>query len=127
MRWEYDKLNSGLVIRPKSLRDLLTDPDVGLESRGGERYHVDRNVLEGLAAACSPREQAALRLPITVQFSADIDDSAYVSDELAAEVLHRMEGWGTAYPHREGRMWIPQSLAVDLILRYGGALQRLML
>lgn len=125
MRWEFDRLNAGVVTRLKSLRALLDDP--GLQTKDGEPHHIDALVLARFAGVCSPPEQERLRLPITVHFSADVEDSAYVIDELAADVLHRLEGWGGAYPFRDGRMWIPHSLAVDLLLRYGGALQRLML
>ena len=123
MRWEFEKLNAVLVTRPKSLRRLLEIPR--LETREGEPIDLDRPTLERLASVCNAHEQDRLRLPITVHFSTDVADSAFVLDELAADVLHRLEGWGEAYPYRDGKMWLPQSLAVDLLLRYGGALQRL--
>jgi len=126
MRWEFDKLNAGFVTRPSSLSALL-DAGAFLHTREGEAYTIDRIVLERLADACSRQERDRLRLPITVQFSADVADSAYISDATAAEVLRRRERWGPAYPYRDGKMWLPNSLAVDLLLRSGGALQRLML
>jgi len=125
MRWEFEKLNAGFVTRPKSLRTLLVSP--ALETREGDVIDLDPSVLDRLAATCAAKEQDRLRLPITIHFSADVADSAFVLDELAADVLHRLEGWGDAYPYRDGKMWLPQSLAVDLIFRYGGVLQRLML
>ncbi len=124
MRWESDKLNTGIVTRPKSLEALLEDPTV--ETKDGELLQLDRQTLGRLDAVCTPAERGRLRLPITVHFTADVGDSAYVIDELAADVLHRLEGWGAAYAYRDGRMWLPHSLAVDLLLRYGGALQRMM-
>lgn len=127
MRWEFEALNAGFVTKPKSLRALLDEPGVLLETRDGEPHLIEPAALQRFAAVCSPRERDRLRLPITFHFSADVSDAAYVIDELAAEVLHRLEGWGPAYPYRDGRMWLPQSLAVDLLLRYGGALQRLLL
>jgi len=125
MRWEFNTLNAGSVTHPKSLRALLRGEP--LQTKDGDAYPIDRGVLDRFAAVCSPAEQERLRLPITLHFSADVSDSAYVIDELAADVLHRLEGWGEAYRYRDGRTWLPQSLAVDLLLRYGGALQRLML
>ena len=126
MRWESEQLNAGLVTHLRSLDDLLQDPTT-LKTKDGEPYPLERAALDRLAAGCTREERARLRLPITVHFSADVTDSAYILDPLAAEILHRVEGWGTAYAFREGRMWMPQSLAVDLVLRYGGALQRLLL
>jgi len=126
MRWEFDKLNVGIVTHPRSLQSILRD-DASLETKEGERYHIDRGTLDRLASACSGTERERLRLPVTIHFSADVQDSAYVIDGLAAEILRRLEAWDAAYPYRDGKMWLPQSLAVDLLLRYGGALQRLML
>ncbi|HYS71989.1 MAG TPA: DUF61 family protein [Thermoplasmata archaeon] len=125
MRWEFDKLNAGIVQRPRTLSSLLRGET--LQTREGEAYHVERPILERLAAACSSEEAGRLRLPVSVHFSADVADAAFVIDALAADVLRRLEGWGPAYPFRDGRMWLPHSLAVDLLFRYGGALQRLML
>ena len=125
MRWEFEKLNAGFITRPKSLRALLESPR--LETREADPIDLDKDVLARLAAVCTGREQDRLRLPITLQFSADVQDSAFVLDELAAEVLHRLERWGQAYPYRDGKMWLPQSLAVDLLQRYGGVVQRLMM
>ncbi len=47
----------------------------------------------------------------------------YVTDPVAAEALRRAEGFGPAFPYRDGRMYLPVSLGVDLVSRYGGALQ----
>jgi len=127
MRWEFEKLNAGVVTRSKSLRVLLEDPAATLETRDGGAYHIEREVLVRIADACSPAERERLRLPVTIHFSADVSDAAFILDEVAAEVLRRLEGWGAAYPHRDGRTWLPHSLAVDLVLRYGGALQQLLL
>lgn len=127
MRWEADRLNAGLVTRTRSLAALLKDEDRRIETRDGDVLHLSRTALERIAAVCSPSEREKLRLPITLHFSADVGDSAYVTDELAAAVLHRLEGWGDAYAFRDGKMWIPHSLAVDLLLRYEGVVQRLFL
>ena len=125
MRWEFEKLNAGIVTRTRSLTALLEKPT--LETREGETLQLDRGVLERFAAACTPRERDRLRVPITIHFSTEVSDSAYVIDERGADVLHRLEGWGDAYPYRDGKMWIPASLAVDLLLRFEGVLQRLMM
>lgn len=125
MRWEFEKLNAGIVTRPKTLRVLLETPR--LETRDGDVLELDPQFLNRVAEVCTVSERERLRLPLTLHFSADVPDSAFVIDELGADVLRRLEGWGDAYPYRDGKMWLPQSLAVDLLLRYGGVLQRLIL
>lgn len=127
MRWEYDRLNAGVVARTRSLRALLEEPRPRVQARDGTDVEFDRSALEAMAAVCTEDERGQLRLPVTVRFPADVEDSAYLTDELASAILRRIEGWGEAYPYRDGRMWLPRSLAVDLILRYGGTIQRLFL
>lgn len=127
MRWEADRLNVGTVVRPKTLHALLAEPSPRLTTREGEDVELDRSVLNRIAGACRSPNEERLRLPITLHITADVSDSAYVRDELAAEVLRRLEGWGPAYPYRDGKMWIPLSIAMDLVLRYRGAVQPLLL
>ena len=127
LRWEYDRLNRGFVVRTRPLATLLAEADPHLVTRDGDVLPLNCQLLERIAGACAPSERDRLRLPVTVHFSADFEDSAYVTDELTAAVLHRLEGWGEAYRYRDGRMWLPLSLATDLILRHEGVLQRLFL
>ena len=87
-------------------------------------FTVSDETLREAAALC--RELDSVVHVHLAEDRADVEDAAYVTDELAADVLHRLEGWGEAYVYRDGKMWLPQSLAVDILLRYGGALQRLL-
>jgi len=123
---EYRKLNSGTVTRRRTLAALLAEAEPTLVTRDGETFHLDRAGLDRLAAAATP-EQRSVPLPITVHFTADADSEAYLTDPVAVAVLRQAEGWGPAYPFRDGKAWIPLSLAVDLIRRYGGAVQALYL
>ncbi len=124
---EYRGLNAGYVVRTRSLRDLLAEADPSCTSREGERIPIDRAALGRLASACEHGADGALQIPITVRFSADLEDACFVTDPLASEVLRRAEGFGPAYPFRDGRMYLPLSLGVDLVSRYGGALQSVFL
>ena len=120
-------LNAGYVVRTRSLRALLSEPDPSCTAREGTRVPIDRGALVRLAAACEPVDDEALQIPITVRFMTDLADACVVADPRAAEVLRRAEGFGAAYPFRDGRMVLPLSLGVDLVSRYGGALQALFL
>ena len=124
---EYRGLNAGFVVRTQSLRDLLANPELTCTSREGDPVPIDRSVLEKLAVACRPGDDTALQIPMTVRFSSDLADVCFIADPLAAEVIRRAEGFGAAYPFRDGRMYLPLSLGVDLVSRYGGALQTLFL
>ncbi len=129
-RWterESRSLNAGLVTAKKTLAALLSEDDPACASRDGERWPIARPALERLAAACGPGEAEALRLPIAIHFPSELEDACYVTDPVAAAVLRRAESFGPAFPLRDGRMLLPLSLGVDLVSRYGGAIQRVFL
>jgi len=129
-RWverESRNLNAGLVTAKKSLETLLREERPSCRTRDGDDWPIDRDQLRRLAAACGPGEAEALRLPLTVHFSSDLDDACYITDAIAATVLRKAEGFGPAYPFREGRMYLPLSLGVDLVSRYKGAIQQVFL
>lgn len=125
-RWisfELGRLNAGLVVERKSLARLRGEARPACRTREGEEHAFDREALERIAAVLSAEEADALRLPITLFVSGDLEDSAYLSEEAAAHALRRVERFGEAFPFREGRMYLPHSLAVDLMRRSGGTIQ----
>ncbi len=129
-RWterESRSLNAGLVTARRSLAALLREAAPACTSRDGEPWPIDRGALERLAAVCTPSEAEALRLPIPLHVSSELDDACYITDPVAADVLRRAESFGPAFPHRDGRMYLPLSLGIDLVSRYGGAIQRVFL
>ena len=125
-RWiglELGRLNAGLVVDRRSLADLLVEARPACRSREGDEHPFDPAALRRLAAALTHEETQRLRLPITVFVTGDLADAGYVADELAAKALRAAEGFGPAFPYRDGRMYLPHSLAVDLVRHSGGTLQ----
>ncbi len=125
-RWislELGRLNAGLVVERKSLASLQREERPACRTREGDEHAFERAALDRLARALTDREAESLRLPITVFVTGDLADSAYVSEEAAAHALRAAEGFGPAFPYREGRMYLPHSLAVDLARRSGGTIQ----
>ncbi len=125
-RWislELGRLNAGLVVERKSLAQLRREDRPTCRTREGEEHAFEPAVLERLAQVLGEREAEALRLPMTVFVTGDLADSAYVSEELAARALRAVESFGPAFPYRGGRMYLPHSLAVDLVRRSGGTIQ----
>lgn len=124
-RWiasQLGRLNAGLVVKKKSMAQLLEEAEPACETREGDRHSFDRAALVRLAALLTPAEAASLRLPITLLVSGE-SDTAYLTDEPAAKALRALENFGPAFPFRDGRMGVPHSLAVDLVRRNGGAVQ----
>lgn len=125
-RWislELGRLNAGLVTERKSLAQLRREPRPSCRARDGEDHPFEPAALERLSAVVSAAEAEVLRLPITVYAAGDIEDSAYVAEELAAKALRILEKFGPAFPYRGGRMYLPHSLAVDLVRHSGGTIQ----
>lgn len=125
MEHELASANRGLVTRKRRLSDLLREKDPRCVTREGESYEFDRQALSRFAAAVPEGEE--LLLPITLHFSSTIMDSCYISDEVAAETIRRLEGFGEAYPLLEGKMWLPNSLAYAILQKYPTIFQGLFL
>ncbi len=125
-RWislELGRINAGLVVERKSLSSLRSETHPACRTREGNPHPFERGALDRLAAVVTPKEADALRLPIILFATGDVEDHVYVSDELAAKALRALEKFGAAFPFREGRMYLPHSLAVDLMRRSGGTVQ----
>jgi uncharacterized protein (UPF0216 family) len=125
MAMEMRGLQQGLVVKKRSLKDLLQEGNPQCTTRDGDPYHFDKEVLEKFATVTSKDERAQLSLPVTLRFHVEPEDHCTLDDALAAEVLRRLEGFGKAYPFRDGKMWLPSSLGLELILKYRTAIQRL--
>ena len=125
-RWisfELGRLNAGLVVERKSLARLRTEAKPACRTREGDEHVFERAALDALARVLSSEEAERLRLPMIVFVTGDLADSAYLSEEIAAKALRALEGFGSAFPYRDGRMYVPHSLAVDLVRRSGGTVQ----
>lgn len=125
-RWvslELGRINAGLVVERKSLARLRTEAQPACRTREGEPHAFDRAALDRLAAVVTPSEAEALRLPIILLATGDLEDHVYVSEEIAAKALRALEKFGAAFPFREGRMYLPHSLALDIMRRSGGTVQ----
>ncbi len=118
-------LHSGFVTRRRPLEQLLSEAHPTSVTQEGEAHEFDREELQRWASHATPEEAHRLRLPLTLNFDADLPDSCFIDDDVGGEVLRRMENFGRAYPWREGRMWLPHSLGLELLGRYPTTLQRL--
>lgn len=116
VQFELTRVNRGLVTRKKKLSALLKEEKPQCTTKEGESYDFDRHTLELLASALGQDQD--LSLPITVYFSSKSQDQSYIDDETATEVIRRLEGFKDAYQYRDGRMWLPNSLAYSLIQKY---------
>ncbi len=125
-RWialELGRLNAGLVVERKTLDRLLAEPRPACRTREGDDHPFDPEALRRIAAHLTREEREGLRLPITVFVTGDLEDAAYVAEELAAKAIRATQGFGPAFPFRGGRMYLPHSLALDVVRHSGGTVQ----
>jgi len=124
---EISSVHKGMVTRRKSLEFLLKMDDPHCLTKEGERHVFDRGILNDLAAAAPQEKRSMLMLPITLFFDLKVGNECYVSDEIAAETLRELEGYDRVYPFRDGKMWLPYSIGMELMRKYRGAIQQLFL
>ncbi len=125
-RWialELGRINAGLVVQRKTLAQLRAESRPACATREGAEHAFDRAALDRLAAILTPAEAEALRLPITLFATGDLEAHVYLAEEVAAKALRGLEKYGAAFPFRGGRMYLPHSLAIDLVHRSGGTVQ----
>ncbi len=124
---EMSTVHKGMVTRRRSLESILKMEDPHCLTREGQRHAFDSEVLADLADATPKEKHSMLMLPMTLYIDLNVENQCYISDEVAAEALREIEGYGKVYPFRDGRMWLPYSIGMELIRKYRGAIQQLFL
>jgi uncharacterized protein (UPF0216 family) len=124
---EMTAVHRGLVTRKKSLESLLEMDDPHCLSREEQRHVFDKDILDKMAKCLPEEKHHQLKLPITLNFSLKVENECCISDEVASEVIRKMEGYNKVYQYRDGKMWMPNSIGMELIRKYKGAIQQLFL
>ena len=124
---EMSTVHKGMVTRRRTLESILKMDDPHCMTREGERHAFDVEILDNLAGAVPEEKQSLLKLPMTLFFDLKVENQCYISDEVAADAIRVIEGYGEIYPFRDGKMWLPYSIGMELIRKYRGAIQQLFL
>lgn len=124
---EMTSVHKGLVTRRRSLESLLKMDKPHCISREGHKHHFDKEILNRLADSIPEERRSELKLPITLNFSLKVENECYISEEVAAKAIRKMEGYEKVYRYRDGKMWLPNSIGLELIRGYKGAIQPLFL
>ncbi len=125
MRFELTRINKGIVTRKKKLSILLNEEKPQCTTKEGDTYEFDRIILVQIASVLEKGQD--LQLPITLHFSSRMKDHCYIDDETAATMIRKLEELGEAYRYRDGKMWLPNSLAYTLMQKYRTMFQGLFL
>jgi uncharacterized protein (UPF0216 family) len=124
MKLELSNIHSGMVTRKIPLKKLLEMENPACTTKDGDEYHFDRKVLEMIGKHLPAHRHTELKLPVNVHFDMKVENQCYITDAVAAEVIRELENFGEAYRFRDGKMWIPESIALDIFRKYPTAFQR---
>ncbi|MFQ5909197.1 MAG: DUF61 family protein [Thermoplasmata archaeon] len=127
MQIEYRNINAGIVLRKRKLKDLIEEDVPVCEAKNGSSYRFNREGLLEFVNPLTEDEKENLELPITLTFNVKLPDYCYITDELASTILRRLHDFGIAYQYKDGKMWMPASIGLHLLRRYGRIIQRLFL
>lgn len=127
MRSEVGCMNALRVRRRLPLAALLRMKEPSCRAERGGLHTFARSDLETLREVLSPEEAERLLLPIDMYVDLRMDDTAYITDPLAAEAIRRLEGFTRGFRYRQGRLDLPLSLAVDISFRIGSVIQMVFL
>lgn len=100
-------LNQNIVIRTRSLKDLLKEGLPSIPNKEGEPYMFDAAALKKAAAKYPDYKHDIIMLPIHFYVDMEVSNECYVRDEYEAEFLKKIAGLG-GYLYKKGKMWIPR-------------------
>ena len=121
-KFEMAKVNSGIVVKKKPLRELVLEDTPKTETKDGSVYYFNKNALLKLKDALSI-DMHSLRLPISFYTSLDVAGSAYIADKPSFSALKVMGEFPEAAELIEGRCWLAKILVMDMIKRWPTLIQ----
>lgn len=127
LKFEAKGLHESLIIRRKSLEDLLRDDEPSCMTKDNKKHVFDKDVLLRVGQVLPQVKHSKLMLPINIYIDMKVENQCYIEDEDAADVLRELEGFGRAYRYINGRMWLPLSLAAELVGKHKTVIQMVLL
>jgi len=127
LKFEAKGLHESLIIRRKSLEELLKDDEPSCITKDNKKHVFDKDVLLRIGQALPQAKHSKLMLPINIYIDMKVENQCYIEDESAADVLRELEGFGQAYRYINGRMWLPLSLAAGLVGKHRTVIQMVFL
>lgn len=124
LKFELDSAHRNTVLNQKSLKKLLAEKEPHCKTKDNEYYYFDKAMLIKFAEIIPRYKYDELKLPINLYFDMDAKDHCYITDELGAFIIRQLERFENAYKFREGKMWLPYSLGLQLLVKYKTLIQR---
>jgi uncharacterized protein (UPF0216 family) len=128
-RWmgmELRKMNEGTVRERKTLAALLCEECPSAETKKGDPYFFDRDVLEELEKTLPAPLRIRLRLPVLFFLTPDVPDSCSCSDETAFLALQELGEISTLRTLEKGKFWVARAIVYAMVRKYPTAFQVVM-
>lgn len=122
-RLEANRFNDGVVVSQKTLSRLLAERKPWAKAKNGRMHYFDKARLEEFAARipCNMRER--LRLPIFFHVDLGVDDSVFLTDEMAADAMKHLGELSSLHRFRGDRLWLSKPIAYSIWSRWDGLVQ----
>jgi uncharacterized protein (UPF0216 family) len=121
-KFEMAKINSGIVINKRSLKDLLEEEVPQTKAKDESVYYFNKDALLELKNE-SPKDMHSIMLPINFYISLDTRSNVYIADKPALSVLKYIG----EVPHDaelvDGRYWMSKALILDLMKKRPSIIQ----
>lgn len=127
LKFEAKWLHESLIIRRKSLEELLRDDEPSCMTKDNRKHVFNKDVLQRIGQILPQVKHSKFMLPINIYIDMKVENQCYIEDENAADVLRELEDFGQAYRYMNGRMWLPLSLAAELVGKHKTVIQMVFL
>jgi uncharacterized protein (UPF0216 family) len=121
-KFEIAKINSGIVTKKKSLKELVLEASPQTEAKDGSIYYFNKDALNNLAKEL-PENMHSITLPISFYFSFDVKGSVYVAEKKSLLALKHLGEVPKDAELVDGRCWISKSLIIDMMKRRPSIIQ----
>jgi len=114
---EMQLLNQNVVIRRKSLKELLPEEKPLIPNKSGEAYLFNKESLKNAASKYPDYRHRDIMLPIHFYVDLEVPNQCFVREECDADFLKKVAGL-EKYPFKKGRLWLSKAIAGKLMKEY---------
>jgi len=123
MRVEMGKINKGIVSQRKSISQLLNEEIPQSETKAGDEYFFEKDVLTAISEEIPEDIRNRLRLPIIFISDNRVPDSCFINDEYAFKALQILGEFSKLRRMQQGKLWLGKSIAYSIMKKYPSVFQ----
>ena len=115
-KFEMARINSGIVIKKKALKELVKEKAPQTVAKDGSVYYFNKDALLKLETLL-PKNMHSIMLPISIYTSLDVSGSVYVAEKASLSALKHLGEVPKDTELVDGRYWMGKSLVTDMMKR----------